>query len=90
MIIPSAPIAREIRPARRHPAFARARNGAGSRFFGEALVDQTLVDMRRLLVEVTEHLKSVAKPDKTAAVAKLERIVALASTLAFTIRAARR
>lgn len=47
-------------------------------------------NMQRLLVEVAQHLKSAAKPEQSAAVAKLERIAALASTLAFTIRAARR
>jgi hypothetical protein len=53
-------------------------------------MEQVIPTMRTLLDEVTEHLKTMAKPDQTAAVAKLERVVALASTLAFTIRAARR
>jgi hypothetical protein len=39
---------------------------------------------------VTDHLASSAKRDKSAAVSKLERVVALASTLAFTIEASRR
>lgn len=53
-------------------------------------MNQSLTDIGRLLAEVAEHLRSARKPDQTAAVAKLERIVALASTLAFTIQAARR
>lgn len=53
-------------------------------------MDTALSDMQKLLGEIAEHLKSAAKPDKSAAVAKLGRIAALASTLAFTIEARRR
>ena len=53
-------------------------------------MDQSLVEMHRLLAEIEEHLKSGAKPHKSAAVAKLERLAAVATTLALTIQAARR
>ncbi len=49
-----------------------------------------ITEMQKLLEEVAENLRSMGKPAKTSAVAKLERIAALASTLAFTIQAARR
>lgn len=53
-------------------------------------MDQSITDIRRLLFEVAEHIKTSTKPDQSAAVAKLGRIVALASTLAFTIQGSRR
>ena len=53
-------------------------------------MDQSIKQMHQLLTEVAEHLTSASKPQRTAAVAKLERIVAIASTLAFTLEAARR
>ena len=47
-------------------------------------------EIRRLLHEIAEHLKAGTTADSRKAVAKLERIVALASTLALTVKAARR
>jgi hypothetical protein len=47
-------------------------------------------DIRRLLDEVAERLPSSSHADMSVAVAKLERIVAIASTLAFTIQARRK
>ena len=41
-----------------------------------------------LLEAVAEHLKSPSKANRRAAALKLERIVAIASTMAFTIRTA--
>lgn len=53
-------------------------------------MNETVKEMQKLLEEISENLSSLGKPAKTAAVAKLERVAALASTLAFTIQAARR
>jgi hypothetical protein len=43
-------------------------------------------EMQRLLQEIAEHLSSGAKIDARKAVAKLQRIAALASTSALTIQ----
>lgn len=53
-------------------------------------MNDSVAEMQKLLEEISEHLKTMGKPAQTAAVAKLERIAALSSTLAFTIQAARR
>ena len=47
-------------------------------------------EIQRLLHEIAEHLKAGTTADTRKAVAKLERIAALASTLALTVKAARR
>ncbi len=48
----------------------------------------SLKQIETLLHEVAEHLKSPSKADRRVAAQKLERIVAIASTLAFTLQAA--
>jgi hypothetical protein len=52
-------------------------------------MDTGIGAMHELLDEVAQHMRSARKSDKTAAVAKLNRIAALATTLAFTIQAGR-
>ena len=47
-------------------------------------------EIRRLLHEIAEHLKAGTTVNSRKAIAKLERIVALASTLTLTVKAARR
>ena len=46
-----------------------------------------LQEIQDLLKAVAEHLKADTKADKRKAIGKLERIAAVASTLAFTIKA---
>lgn len=46
-------------------------------------------ELRKLVQDVQEHLKSPTKADRRAAVVKLERIAALAATLALTLRVSR-
>lgn len=53
-------------------------------------MDQSIENMHKLLQEIAQHLQSVTKTDNTAAVAKLSRLVAIASTLSLTVKAARR
>jgi hypothetical protein len=48
---------------------------------------QDVAEIGSLLQQVAEHLKSGKRPDVTAAAAKLNRIAAIATTLAFTIKA---
>jgi hypothetical protein len=48
-------------------------------------MEESIITIQRLLREVAEHLQSGTKPDRTAAVAKLHRISAIATTLAFTV-----
>ena len=50
-------------------------------------MNESMSEIQRLLQEIADHLKSGTKTDTRKAVAKLERIAALASTLALTIRA---
>ena len=50
-------------------------------------MDESIGAMRRLSEEIGDHLQSPAMPARTAALAKRESIAAIASTLAFTIRA---
>jgi hypothetical protein len=52
-------------------------------------MNESISEIQRLLQEIADHLKSGKKTDTRKAVTKLERIAALASTLAFTIRAQR-
>jgi hypothetical protein len=53
-------------------------------------MNETIIEIKRLLQEVAEHLKAGTTADTRKAVAKLEQIAAQASTLALTIQAARR
>ena len=50
-------------------------------------MNDSIGEMQRLLQEIADHLTSGTKTDTRKAVAKLERIAALASTLALTIHA---
>jgi hypothetical protein len=52
-------------------------------------MNESINEIQRLLQEIADHLKSGTQTDTRKAVAKLERIAALASTLALTIRARR-
>ena len=56
----------------------------------EAHMNGSISEIRQLLQEIADHLTSGTTTDTRKAVTKLERIAALASTLALTIRAARR
>lgn len=56
----------------------------------EAHMNGSISEIQQLLQEIADHLNSGTKTDTRKAVTKLERIAALASTLALTIRAARR
>jgi hypothetical protein len=51
---------------------------------------ESISEIKRLLHEVTEHLKTGASADTRKAAAKLKRIAALASTLALTVETVRR
>jgi hypothetical protein len=53
-------------------------------------MNESISEIQRLLKEIVDHLKAGTTMDQRKAVAKLERIGALASTLALTIRAGRR
>jgi hypothetical protein len=53
-------------------------------------MNEGIKEIQRLLHEIAEHLKAGTTADTRKAVAKLERIAALASTLALTVKAARR
>ena len=50
-------------------------------------MNESISEIQRLLQEIADHLTSGTKTDTRKAVAKLERIAALASTLALTIHA---
>ena len=52
-------------------------------------MNESISEIQRLLQEIADHLKSGTQTDTRKAVAKLQRIAALASTLALTIRARR-
>ena len=56
----------------------------------EAHMNESIIEIKRLLEEIVVHLKTGTTADTRKAVTKLERIAALASTLALTIQAARR
>jgi hypothetical protein len=53
-------------------------------------MNESISEIKRLLQEIVVHLQAGTTADTRKAVAKLERIAALASTLALTIQAARR
>jgi hypothetical protein len=53
-------------------------------------MNSSIEDMHQLLQEIALDLESPAKRNKSAAVAKLDRLVAIASTLSFTLQAQRR
>jgi hypothetical protein len=55
----------------------------------EAHMNEGTSEIQRLLEEIAGHLKSGTKTDTRKAVAKLERIAALASTWALTIQTRR-
>jgi hypothetical protein len=55
----------------------------------EAHLNESISNIQRLLQEIADHLKSGTKTDTRMAVTKLQRIAALASTLALTIQAQR-
>jgi hypothetical protein len=52
-------------------------------------MNESISEIQRLLQEIADHLKSGTKTDTRKVVTKLQRIAALASTLAFTIQAQR-
>jgi hypothetical protein len=52
-------------------------------------MNESISEIQRLLQEIAGNLKSGTKTDTRKAVTKLQRIAALASTLAFTIQAQR-
>jgi hypothetical protein len=56
---------------------------------GAAMATEGIQQMEALLHDVVEHLKVLNKPNKRAAVHKLERIAVLAATLAATVQAQR-
>jgi hypothetical protein len=53
-------------------------------------MNDSISEIQRLIGEVAEHLRAGTSADMRKAVAKLERIAALASTLALTVKTARR
>jgi hypothetical protein len=52
-------------------------------------MNENMSEMQQLLQEIAGHLNSGTKPDARKAVAKLQRIAALASTSALTIQVRR-
>ena len=52
-------------------------------------MNEGISEIQRLLQEIVGHLKSGTKADTRKVVAKLERIAALASTLALTVQGRR-
>ena len=58
-------------------------------FVDEAHVNESIVEMQRLLKEVVSHLQADTKADKRKAAAKLERIASLASASAQMLQAQR-
>lgn len=52
-------------------------------------MQETMIDMQRLLADVADQLNSSKKTDRSAAIKKLRRIAEIATTLAFTIEAQR-
>jgi hypothetical protein len=53
-------------------------------------MEEGISEIQRLLQEIAAHVKGGTATDTRKAVAKLERIAALASTLALTLQATRR
>ena len=58
-------------------------------FGGDAQMNE-ISEIKRLLAEAEERLKTGAPPDTRKAAEKLERVAALVTTLALTLRSARR
>ena len=52
-------------------------------------MNESIIEMERLLKEVVGHLHAGTKADKRKAVAKLERMASLASTAALMLKAQR-
>jgi hypothetical protein len=52
-------------------------------------MNESITMLDNLLRDVVEHLKAGTRPDRRAAVLKLERLAAVATTLAFTIKSTR-
>lgn len=52
-------------------------------------MNESITKLDSLLRDVIVHLKAGTKPDRRAAVVKLDRLAAVATTLAFTIKSAR-
>ena len=55
----------------------------------ESHMNESIVEMQRLLTEIVGHLQADTKADKRKAAAKLERMASLASTVALMLRAQR-
>ena len=53
-------------------------------------MNESISEIQRLLKEIVAHVTAGTTTDTRKAVTKLERMAALASTLALTLRAARR
>jgi hypothetical protein len=68
------------------PQLARAKRAVG-RQGGQYWAD--VLEIERLLHEVASHLETGTKIERRTATYKLERIIALASTLALTIQCRR-
>ena len=56
----------------------------------DADMNESISEIQRLLEEIVGHLKAGTTTDTRKAIAALERIAALASTLALTMQVARR
>lgn len=52
-------------------------------------MNESIVEMQRLLKDVVSHLQADTKADKRMAAAKLERMASLASTVAQMLKAQR-
>jgi hypothetical protein len=73
---------------RLHPPAPRPAQEPGPPL-NDAHMNESISELQRLLQEIVGHLKSGAKTDTRKVVAKLERMAALASTLALTVQARR-
>ena len=52
-------------------------------------MNESIAQLDDLLRAVVDHLKAGTKPDRRSAVLKLDRLAAVATTLAFTIKSTR-
>jgi hypothetical protein len=52
-------------------------------------MNESIAKLDSLLRDVVDHLKAGTKPDRRAAALKLDRLAAVATTLAFTIKSTR-
>jgi hypothetical protein len=52
-------------------------------------MNESIAQIDSLLRDVVDHLRAGTKPDRRAAVLKLDRLAAVATTLAFTIKSTR-